>query len=93
MIFTVSVEVLGIEGIADPAGQTIERALPALGFTGVQGVRLGKLLRFTLEATDKDAALATVGQMCDRLLANPVIERTRIAVEPLEGRLAPEHGP
>ena len=81
MIFAVTVEVVGLEGIADPAGRTIERALPALGFAGVADVRVGKLVRFRLEASDEAAARDEVQKMCDRLLANPVIERTEIYLE------------
>ena len=80
MNFDVVVEVLGLEGIADPAGRTIERALPALGFVGVEDVRVGKLLRFRLESPDETAARASVAAMCDRLLANPVIERTEVSL-------------
>jgi phosphoribosylformylglycinamidine synthase PurS subunit len=82
VIFAVTVEVVGLEGIADPAGRTIERALPALGFAGVADVRVGKLVRFRLEAEDEAAARDEVRQMCDRLLANPVIERAEIHLEP-----------
>jgi phosphoribosylformylglycinamidine synthase len=85
VIFAVAVEVTGLEGIADPAGRTIERALPALGFAGVRQVRVGKLLRFELEAADEAAARAEVAAMCDRLLANPVIERAEIHLSPLAG--------
>ncbi len=82
MILAVAVEVSGLEGIADPAGRTIERALPALGFAGVRDVRVGKLLRFELEAADEAAARAEVAAMCERLLANPVIERTEVHLSP-----------
>ncbi|MCU1488706.1 MAG: phosphoribosylformylglycinamidine synthase, purS protein [Acidimicrobiaceae bacterium] len=82
MRFAVAVEVRGLEGIADPAGQTIERALPVLGFAGVSGVHVGKLLRFELEADDENAARLEVDKMCERLLANPVIERTEVRIEP-----------
>ncbi len=84
MRFAVAVEVRGLEGISDPQGQTIERALPALGFTGASGVHVGKVVRFELEAADEPAARATAQQMCDRLLANPVIERAEVVVSPAE---------
>ena len=82
MTFDVQVEVLGLEGMADPEGRTIERALPVLGFSGVSSVRVGKILRFSLQAADEQSARAEVEQMCQRLLANPVIERTEIAISP-----------
>jgi phosphoribosylformylglycinamidine synthase PurS subunit len=61
-------------GIADPEGQTIAGGLRALGFTTVEEVRSGKLLRIAFEADDHDAAEAAVDDMCRRLLANPVME-------------------
>lgn len=82
MRFEVHVEVRGLEGIADPEGQTIERALPALGFVGVDGVQVGKVVRFSLEAPDERAAREVAEQMCARLLANPVIERAEVTVAP-----------
>ena len=56
------------EGILDPQGKAVERALPALGFSGVHDVRVGRLVE--LEADD-DAQLA---ELCEKLLANPLIE-------------------
>jgi phosphoribosylformylglycinamidine synthase PurS subunit len=76
MRFPVLVEVRLRPGIADPAGATIQRALPALGFDGVQEVRVGKAIRFTVEAADEAAARRQVDELCSRLLANPVIEDT-----------------
>jgi phosphoribosylformylglycinamidine synthase PurS subunit len=61
-------------GIADPEGQTIAGGLRSLGFDGVSDVRAGKLLRVAFEAADRAAAEAALGQMCSRLLANPVME-------------------
>jgi phosphoribosylformylglycinamidine synthase len=61
-------------GIADPEGQTIAGGLRSLGFGGVTDVRAGKLLRVSFEAADRAAAEAALGQMCSRLLANPVME-------------------
>jgi len=81
VIFDVVVEVAAHEGIADPQGATIERALPALGFEGVRDVRVGKSIRFTLEAGDDRSAKAVVADMCERFLTNPVIERSQIVVE------------
>ena len=75
MRFSAVVEVSGLEGIADPEGQTIERALPALGFEQIWHVRVGKLFRFELEAADEQAARERCDELCRRLLANPVIEQ------------------
>ena len=74
MKHSVIVEVTLRAGIADPEGATIERALPALGFTGVRAVRAGKLFRFEVEAASADEALATAQGLAARLLSNPVIE-------------------
>jgi phosphoribosylformylglycinamidine synthase len=78
--FDVLVEISLRPGIADPQGATIERALPALGFDGVHGVRVGKAIRFTMEAADEAAARGTVEELCKRFLSNPVIEDTRVEV-------------
>ncbi len=81
MTFEVLVEVRLQPGIADPAGATVERSLPALGFDGVRGVSVGKAIRFTLDAEDRDAAEKTVDEMCRGFLANPVLERATVTVE------------
>jgi phosphoribosylformylglycinamidine synthase PurS subunit len=80
MRFPVLVEVRLRPGIADPPGATIQRALPALGFVGVDDVRVGKAIRFTVEAADEAAARALADELCQRLLANPVIEDTAVSV-------------
>ena len=72
--FSVLVEVTLRPGIADPQGATIERSLPALGFDGVNGVRVGKSIRFTVQADDEAAARREVEEMCEKFLTNPVIE-------------------
>jgi phosphoribosylformylglycinamidine synthase PurS subunit len=79
--FPILVEVRTREGIADPEGATIERAVTALGFTGIHGVRVGKAIRFTVEAEDETAARAQVEELCRRFLTNPVIEDAVIEVE------------
>jgi phosphoribosylformylglycinamidine synthase subunit PurS len=56
------------EGILDPEGQTVERALPALGFSGASHVRIGRLVELEVEDPSQ------VGEMCEKLLANPLIE-------------------
>jgi len=80
--FSVQVEVLLREGIADPQGATIERALPALGLDGVSAVRAGKSFRFDVAASDGADALARATVVADRLLANPVIEESVVTVLP-----------
>ena len=78
--FNVHVEVSHLPGIADPAGATVERALPALGYTNVAQVHIGKTIRLVVDAPDADAARAQVNEMCERLLANPVIEAYEVTV-------------
>ena len=68
------------EGISDPQGQTIEKALPALGYEGVKNVRVGKVIEFEIEAADEGEAEKRVAEMCDRLLANTVIEAYEVTV-------------
>lgn len=80
MSFAARVNVTLKEGVADPQGQTIERALPALGYSGVRNIRVGKRITLELDADSPAAAHALVGEMCERLLANPVIESYEVEV-------------
>lgn len=80
MKYDVLVEVSPREGIADPQGQTIERSLPALGFGGVSGVRVGKAIRFEVTAESEAAARTEVEDMCARFLTNPVIEDSTVSL-------------
>jgi phosphoribosylformylglycinamidine synthase subunit PurS len=82
MRFNALVEVSLRPGIADPEGATIERALPALGFEAISGVRAGKAFRFVVDAADEDAARVQVTDLCRRLLTNPVIEDSAVSLEP-----------
>jgi len=82
MVFDVLVELRLRAGIADPQGATIERSLPTLGYGGVNAVRVGKAIRFRLDATDEAAARAEVDQLCSRFLTNPVIEDAVVSMEP-----------
>ena len=68
------------EGVLDPQGAAIGRALQHLGFAGVGEVRQGKLIELEL-ASDRATAEREVQAMCDRLLANPVIETWTVAIE------------
>jgi phosphoribosylformylglycinamidine synthase PurS subunit len=61
-------------GILDPQGQTVERALPALGFDGVRNVHVGRLVELEVEDPSR------LPEMCERLLANPLIEDYEIQV-------------
>lgn len=72
--FEVRIDVTHRPGILDPQGATIERALPALGWSNVSEVGVGKSIHLTVEADDEGAARAQVDEMCKRLLTNPVLE-------------------
>ncbi len=61
-------------GVLDPQGEAIRHALGALGFEGVEKVRQGKVIDLELAETDRAAAEAQLREMCERLLANTVIE-------------------
>ena len=83
MRFNALVEVSLRPGIADPQGATIERALPALGFEAISGVRAGKAFRFVVDAADEESARVQVTELCRRLLTNPVIEDSAVSLEPV----------
>ncbi|MEM1387568.1 MAG: phosphoribosylformylglycinamidine synthase subunit PurS [Pseudomonadota bacterium] len=72
------VRVMLKDGVLDPQGEAVRHALDALGFQGVDGVRQGKIIELDLAATDAEAARAEVSAMCEKLLANTVIERYEI---------------
>jgi phosphoribosylformylglycinamidine synthase PurS subunit len=88
MMFSVHVDVQLRPGIADPQGSTIERSLPTLGFDGISGVRVGKSIRFTIEAADEASARTELEDVCHRFLSNPVIEDTSIELTVVEGASA-----
>jgi phosphoribosylformylglycinamidine synthase len=67
-------------GVLDPQGAAVERSLHSLGYRGVEGVRMGKYLEFRLAIASKQDAARQVGQMCEKLLANPVIEDYRFEI-------------
>ncbi|MEM7242706.1 MAG: phosphoribosylformylglycinamidine synthase subunit PurS [Pseudomonadota bacterium] len=65
-------------GVLDPQGEAVKHSLGALGFEGVDKVRQGKLIELQLEETDTNKAEAQVKDMCEKLLANTVIENYTI---------------
>ena len=65
-------------GVLDPQGAAIAHALGALGFEGVGSVRQGKVIEIELDEDDRDAAQTKVRDMCEKLLANTVIENYQI---------------
>ncbi|AVF04988.1 MAG: phosphoribosylformylglycinamidine synthase subunit PurS [Devosia indica] len=67
-------------GVLDPQGQAIEGSLASLGFAGVSGVRQGKVFDLEVPGTDEDAARSQIKEMCEKLLANTVIENYAIEI-------------
>jgi phosphoribosylformylglycinamidine synthase len=67
-------------GVLDPQGEAIRHALGTLGFTGVEGVRQGKVIDLDLAENDPAQAEATAAEMCEKLLANTIIENYRVEI-------------
>lgn len=67
-------------GVLDPQGKSIQHALSALGFTGINDIRQGKYIEVDLEEENASKAQTLAKDMCDRLLANAVIEDYRIKI-------------
>jgi phosphoribosylformylglycinamidine synthase PurS subunit len=66
------------DGLLDPQGKAVEGSLPALGWTNVSDVRVGRHVQLDVETEDEGAAAAQVREMAERLLSNPVIETFRV---------------
>ena len=73
-------------GVVDPQGKAVERALPTLGFDGVEEVKVGRLVELRID--DPDA----LPELCEKLLANPLIEDYEIELEGQPVRLGPADG-
>ena len=69
------------QGVLDPQGKAIERSLHTLGYKDVAGVRAGKVFELDLEAASRAAAELRIREICDKLLANPVIEDYRFEIK------------
>jgi phosphoribosylformylglycinamidine synthase len=67
-------------GVLDPQGEAVRHALGAMGFDGVEAVRQGKVIELDLTETDAAAAQKAVTEMCEKLLANTVIESYRVEI-------------
>jgi phosphoribosylformylglycinamidine synthase subunit PurS len=80
MALKATVHVMLKDGVLDPQGDAVRHALGTLGFSGVQAVRQGKVIELDLAATDRTAAEAEVRAMCERLLANTVIEKFSVTI-------------
>ncbi len=84
-MYKVSVYVTPKAGVVDPQGAVVERALPALGHSGVAHIRVGRYITLDVPGADPEKVKAAVDDMCRRLLANPIIEDYRFAIEPAAG--------
>jgi phosphoribosylformylglycinamidine synthase subunit PurS len=80
MLMKARVTVMLKQGVLDPQGEAIRHALGTLGFGGVDAVRQGKVIELDLAETDRAAAEASVRAMCEKLLANTVIERFAVEI-------------
>lgn len=69
------------EGVLDPQGKAVERSLHTLGYGEIQDVRMGKYIELSLEAPSRQTAEGRIREMCDKLLANPVIEDYRFEIQ------------
>lgn len=78
--YSLEVRITPRQGILDPEGETIARALGNLGYEGVGAVRAGRLIRLDVDAEDADQARAAVEKMCEELIANPIIEDYAVRV-------------
>lgn len=76
----VRVDVMLKTGVLDPQGAAVGHALMTLGFSGVEKVRQGKVIELDLAETDEVKALQSVNEMCEKLLANTVIESYSVKV-------------
>lgn len=78
--FAVEAEIMPKSGVNDPQGESVLSGLKLLGFEGVSRVRVGKVIKFKLDAESEDAATLAATEMCEKLLANPVIEQFELII-------------
>ncbi|MGC4107007.1 MAG: phosphoribosylformylglycinamidine synthase subunit PurS [Thermomicrobiales bacterium] len=80
--YVIEAEVMPKQGVNDPQGDSILSGLRALGFSETGRVRCGKLIRLEVDADSEEDALARATVMCEKLLANPVIEEFEVRAIP-----------
>lgn len=81
MLFQAEVVIVPREGVLDTQGKAVEKTLTRLGYDGLDEVRVGRIVRIKMEATDDDSARLSVERMCQDLLANDLIETYKITIE------------
>lgn len=69
------------KGVLDPQGKAVKEALGSIGYKGVRDIRIGKFMEIEVEGTTKSQVEASLKGMCEKLLANPVIEDYRFEIE------------
>ncbi len=69
------------KGVLDPQGKAVQHSLHSMGYSGVEDVRLGKYIEVKLDGTDKEKAQVQLKEMCEKLLANTVIEDFSFDIE------------
>ncbi|MBI1185596.1 phosphoribosylformylglycinamidine synthase subunit PurS [bacterium] len=75
MKFKVAVDVMPLDELLDPQGKVVNRSMANLGISGIDQVRIGKHITFSIESNSKAEAEATVDEACKKLLANLIMER------------------
>ncbi len=80
-MLTAKVYVTLKKAVLDPQGKAVQHSLASLGYNGVEDVRLGKYVEVKLSGTDKEKAKAELKEMCEKLLANTVIEDYKFDIE------------
>ena len=85
-MFEAQIKVTLKKTVVDPQGLTIKHSLESLGFGGIDEVRIGKFITINLKAKDKDQARDETKGICEKLLANPIIEDFSFEVNPERSR-------
>ncbi len=81
MIFKAEVVITPREGVLDTQGKAVEKTLTHLGYTGLNEVRVGRIVRINMESTSAQEAKKSVESMCQDLLANELIETYAVSIE------------
>ncbi|MFN3283136.1 MAG: phosphoribosylformylglycinamidine synthase subunit PurS [Pseudothermotoga sp.] len=77
-MYKAKIEITFKNGVLDPQGNAVKQALHHLGFEKITEVRIGKLIELFFDLNDKEAIQSQINEMCEKLLANPVIEKYSI---------------
>lgn len=82
MKFQVDVDIMPLDELLDPQGKVVNRGLANLGMTGIDQVRIGKHINFSIDASDAEAAQSVVEEACKKLLANLIMEKYSYKITP-----------